>query len=909
MLIRANKIVALGVMALVTAVISLPVVSLAATSPAVSVLSPLTQGLRAPVKMVMDAEGSVYVADQRVGGVVKINAYGTQLLTMRTAAAPSGLAFAQDGTLLVSQADFVARYSIATGVELGRLSGGQLQAPAGIAVDDVTGYIYVADSRANQVEIYTASGVYVKAFAKGVLSTPTGISFEKVSRQLVVADTLHNKVQFFDVDGNFIKSLGNAVSTSLGASVGAMQFAAPVAIAFEYSKGQLPVVLNRMYVVDAFQSNVQVVDPAGVGAPIAVVGTANNFIGSVGTVNGLLMVPSDALFDAVNNRLLVVNGFGNVTIYGIDGGKNPIYVDVTPPTFTVNQVPAEVTVDVLTISGTVEAGSAIQVGSGGSAIVGAVTYAGSSWNAVVTALAGGKNSFTVTAKDVAGNTAAPQVVDVNYLLPAPAITILPVSASTRSAVITISGTVDVGSTVVVTNKSTSVSGNAVVVGTAWSYDAGLAEGMNSLTVSAQKAQSAKSFVNAAVTLDTVAPLLNVSALANGSYTSTPVQNISGTVSDSGGASVTVNGSPALLAGNSFSVPVALLNGANQVSVVALDAAGNTAVDTRIINYDASKPYISILAPVDNSFTSSTLLKISGSVDKTSVVAVAGVPAVLDANNWSATVELLAGVNTIEIIATDLYGNSSSVKRSITLDATKPTLAVVSPAQDSAINVPNIAISGTVSDATALTLEYTANGSTVTVPVNGGTYSFNVDFAAEGNYPISLTAKDASGNASTVVRNVIYDTTPPAFTLNQVNGVMPEKLSGTVEAGSSVVVKEGTTQIGTVRIASGSWTADLAGVVYEPSNLLAVATDAAGNSTSKSLVYNFPDGTLNADGKPTVQDALRAIRLVVNQLTPTAQELAHYDIGPLINGKPNPNGKVEIVDAILILRKALGLKSW
>ena len=924
MLIRAKKILALSVRTLLVAVILLPVVSLAAVPPSVSVLNPLIQGLRAPVKIVLDAEGNAYVADQRFGGIVKFNAYGVQQLTIRTAAAPSGIIFAQDGTLLVSQASFVARYNAATGQEVGRLAGGQLQAPAGIAVDDVTGYIYVADSRANQVVVYTASGDYVKAFAKGVtadangvtvlnplgkLSMPTGISFEKVSRQLAVADTLSSRVQFFDVEGNFVKSIGNAVPTTMGALVGPMQFFSPVAIAFEYSKGQLPV-LSRMYVVDAFQGNVQVVDPAGAGSALTVAGTTKNYIGSVGTANGQLMVPSDAIFDAVNSRLLVVNGFGNITIFGIDGGKNPIYVDVTPPAFTVNQVPAEVTVNTLTISGTVEAGSLVQVVAGGSAVVSAVVLAGSSsWSAEITALAAGNNSFTVTAKDVAGNSAAPQIVSVSYLISAPAVTIAPVSSLTKLAVITISGTVDAGSEVVVNNQKTSVNGNAVVSGNAWSYDVTLADGVNNLIVTAQKPQSAKSVLSAVVTLDAVAPALAVSALPNGSYTSTPVQNISGTVTDLSGASVAVNGAVAMLAGNAFSVPVTLLNGSNQVSVVAVDAAGNTTVDSRTLYFDAAKPYIAVLEPVDNSITSSAVLKITGSVDKVSAVTVAGVPATVEANNWSTTIELLAGVNTIEIVATDLYGNSSSVKRSITLDAAKPTLAVVSPAQDIAVNVPNVLISGAVSDATALVLEYTVNGSTVAVPVNAGTYSFNVDFAAEGNYPVTVTAIDAAGNTSTVVRNVIYDVTPPAFSLNQVNGVMPEKLGGTVEPGSSVVVKDGPSQIGSALVANGSWTADLTGVTYNPDSLLIVATDAAGNSTSKSLAYSFPNGTLNANGKPTVQDALRSIRIVVNQLTPTAQELAHYDIGPLVNGKPNPNGKIEIIDAILILRKALGLKSW
>lgn len=836
MLVRAKKIVAFSVMTLLAAAISLPAVSIAATSPLVSILSPLAQGLRAPVKLALDAEGNVYVADQRVGGVVKFNQYGTQQLMIR-AVNPNGLAFAQNGTLLVSQSSldgqstFVARYDAVTGQEVGRLTGGQLQAPAGIAVDDVTGFIYVVDSRASQVEAYTADGKFSMAFAKGTLSSPTGISFEKISRQLAVADTLNNKVQFFNLEGVLVKSVGVAIpggSTSVYAGIiGPMQFSSPVAIAFEYSKAPTPT-LNRMYVVDAFQGNVQVIDPSGAGSALIIAGTTKNYIGSVGTANGQLMVPSDAVYDSVNGRLLVVNGFGNVTIFGIDGGKSPVYVggSVTPP---------------------------------------------------------------------------PDVV----LTPTPVLGVAAVPVITKSAFVTLTGTVDAGSTVTVAGAQ------ALVVGGSWSYDVALAEGLNTLSISAQRLNSVKATATVAITLDTTRPSLVVSALANGSNANDPVQNISGTVSDQNGASVKVNGVAASLTGNSFSVPVTLLNGSNQISVVAVDAVGNASTDIRTLNYNAGSA-LSVLNPVDNSMTANSTLTINGSVSGALTVTVAGNPVTIVDGIWSTTVELVTGLNTIEVVATDVVGNSSSVKRTITLDSAKPTLAFVAPAQDIAVNVPNVVITVSAKDATSLTFESAVNGAPVTLQpfnVNADVYSFNIDFASEGNYSVALSARDAAGNSSTIIRNVIYDKTPPVFSLNQVNGVMPEKLSGTVEPGSSIVVKDGASQFSTAVITDGSWIANLTGVNYNPESLLVVATDAAGNSTSKALVYNFPDGTLNGTGKPTVQDALRTIRMVVNQSIPSALELAHYDIGPLVGGKPNPNGKIEIVDAILILRKALGLKSW
>jgi len=61
--------------------------------------------------------------------------------------------------------------------------------------------------------------------------------------------------------------------------------------------------------------------------------------------------------------------------------------------------------------------------------------------------------------------------------------------------------------------------------------------------------------------------------------------VAGTVTDINGvASVTVNGIPASLDGDDFSCEVELVPGLNTLSVVAIDAAGNTTTETRSVTY-------------------------------------------------------------------------------------------------------------------------------------------------------------------------------------------------------------------------------------------------------------------------------------------------------------------------------------
>lgn len=813
-------------------------VNAVSASPVVTVLSPVTQGLRSPVRVALDAEGNFFVADTRNGGVIKFNKYGIPVQSIQTAGVPQGIAIAQDGKLLVSQGAFVAMLN-GDGSEAGRLDG-QFVFADGIAVDDVTGFIYVTDSSAHKVLVFTASGTFVKSFgsrgtANALFFKPTGIAFEKISRQLAVVDTLNYRIQFFDVNGTFIKKIGIA-------GTGPMKFTSPQGVAFEYSKDAVPV-LNRMYVVDSFQGNIQAIDPAGAGTALYMAGTnpLNNYIGSYGTANGQLSVPTDVVFDAQNSRLLVANGLGNVAAFGIDGGTNP--VDTTPPTLAIDPVLANVSAPDLTISGSVGNNANIVITTSTIATAGPVVFTSSStWKCDIKGLTGGDNVITVTATGAAG-TSTQQSVNVKYTLPAPKITLSPASSTlTNSSTVTISGTVDAESTVTVTNTATTVTAPALVVGTTWSYAAALAEGSNHFSITAQKPMSEKAVASTDIVLDSAAPQLAVSALADGSYTSTQVQNITGTVSDAGSVNVLINNQPASISNNTFSSAVTLATGANVISVVAVDAAGNISADTRTINFDSTQPVINVSAPMDNSITNASVITVNGTVDKTAVVSVSGVVAVMSGNSWTADLNLPAGLNTIEITATDLYGNSSTVKRSVVQDSIRPLLAISSPSQDLATNKSIINISGTVSDNSELTLVYSANGQTASVPINAGNFTFDLPLSQEGMYPVLLTLTDAAGNTTSATRNVIYDITQPDLNIDGYKGNFPAALTGTMEPGAGVGVKDGVKSIGKVTVDSstGTWLADLTGLSYNPKLVTVVATDAAGNSTVKTLAQAGTD---------------------------------------------------------------------
>jgi hypothetical protein len=71
----------------------------------------------------------------------------------------------------------------------------------------------------------------------------------------------------------------------------------------------------------------------------------------------------------------------------------------------------------------------------------------------------------------------------------------------------------------------------------------------------------------------------------------------------------------------------------------------------------------------------------------------------------------------------------------------------------------------------------------------------------------------------------------------------------------------------------------------------------------------PDGDLTGEATVDVADALRALRIAVGLITPIDQDMAHGDVAPLVNDGPAPDGKIDVSDALIILKKVVGLISW
>jgi len=375
-------------------------------------------------------------------------------------------------------------------------------------------------------------------------------------------------------------------------------------------------------------------------------------------------------------------------------------------------------------------------------------------------------SITVAAAAPAADTTAPVVS--TFTLPATATSLtVPVSALTAADNVAVSGYLinkssaapaasAAGWTAAKPASVTAVAGINIFY--AWAKDAaGNVSAAKSATVTVTT-----------TTADATPPTLTVSALANGAATNKNTLNVSGSATDAGGLkSVTVNGQPVVVnTGGSFSTALNLVAGANVITVVATDNAGNQNTDSRTITYDLAAPVLTVSNPADNSTSAQSFVTVSGSVNENSTVTIkvnngSAQSAAMNGTNFSATANLAAGINTIDIAAIDLAGNTTSAKRTVTYSApaSQLTLAVTTPAQDVTTSRSSMTIQGAVKDA--------AGSIRVTVKINDRTYyprvgstgnfSQSVTFSSTRTYVITVTARDAAGHTATVTRNVIYRT--------------------------------------------------------------------------------------------------------------------------------------------------------
>jgi RHS repeat-associated protein len=320
-----------------------------------------------------------------------------------------------------------------------------------------------------------------------------------------------------------------------------------------------------------------------------------------------------------------------------------------------------------------------------------------------------------------------------------------------------------------------------------------------------------------LTLDSVQPLLaqapdtepptvrileNGAEMVDGARFNRPVQPV---VEVTDASPVTVDSQ---LDGAAFtSGSTVAAEGQHEIAVSAVDAASNSASRSVHFEIDTTPPQIAAVLPVNGSLTSAAEVTLEGDAAGAATLTVDGQAVELVGGHFAAgPYSLSEGQKTWTLVAADLAGNQATKAHRIVRDATPPVLALGQPAQAAVLGASPIQVTGTASDAHALTV--TVNGTAATL-AGGSWTALNVPLA-EGANVLTVEARDAAGNLTTANRSVELDTLAPSVSIS-------DPAAGTVVPGASITVSGAVSdphldrvEVNGVRatISGGSWSASV-----------------------------------------------------------------------------------------------------
>ena len=206
-----------------------------------------------------------------------------------------------------------------------------------------------------------------------------------------------------------------------------------------------------------------------------------------------------------------------------------------------------------------------------------------------------------------------------------------------------------------------------------------------------------------------------------------------------------------------------------ITVRAVDQEGNIGIDKIYIEVDTTSPSLEILSPKNNSNLNSSPITIlwESSDDLAGVdhyeLYSNGEP--VDTNipptQTEYSIALSDGSYIIILVAVDRAGNIAKQTIKITVDATPPTIEILSPNTNSFFNTTRIVIHWSADDSFSGVDHYELyvddNPLDVNISPTVTNYTISLD---EGNHIITVKAIDAFGNVGEDYVHLIIDTTPP-----------------------------------------------------------------------------------------------------------------------------------------------------
>ena len=501
--------------------------------------------------------------------------------------------------------------------------------------------------------------------------------------------------------------------------------------------------------------------------------------------------------------------------------------------------------------------------------------------------------------------------------------------------VTISGTADIqnGRTVMVVLNGTTYT--PIVNDDVWSFDISAAEAQaldatETITadvsdLSGNPAIQAMRDIEHDVSIPTIAiDLVAGDDIINTLEDDSPVA-ISGTTDAEDGQTVTLtlNGQTytTTVTGGTWSVNVPAmdaqgLNAAETIFADVFNSVGNPAVQAaRDIEHDVTVPIITIdvVAADDiiNALEDDSPVTLSGTTDaedgqtvtvflndNTYTTAVTG-------GTWSldlpaADAQALNPTETIFADVSDTSGNPAvQATRDIRHDDTAPTINIDIVAADDIINAMEdnspVSISGTTDAENGQTVTVVLNGNTYTTTVTDGTWSVDIPAvdaqALNANETLTADVSDFAGNpAVQTSRPIAYDPIAPNVPI--VTGIGDD-----TNIDDDAVTSD--SSLNFIGVAEPNATVE---VFIDGVGIGTTTADASGNFTFDHQATDLPDGpytvtvvATDAAGNPSIPS--NEFPIVVDTANPSVDSFSTQDTSPIVTGQGDPNESLTVqIDA-------------
>ncbi len=282
-------------------------------APAVTPLGMYLTSLSAPARLAADVVGNLYVVDPLAGNVIVFDAFGRVRASRSGLGRPLGIAVdsqgriflgaEKSGSISVYDAQWNLLYKLGAG-------DGEFGLPNYIAIDPASNTVFVADSAANEIKVYSGTALVNRFGSFGSLNGqfdfPAGVGVS-AGGEVWVVDQNNDRVQVFDRSGVYLRQI-NFRSGMFSDRTGRRQ-------------GLVLDKAGHFFVADSFQGTVTAYDTA--------TGAAYGSVGSFGVLAGEFNLPAATAIDPYNRLYVASTGNGRVEMFGLD---KYIHLTMEPPT-------------------------------------------------------------------------------------------------------------------------------------------------------------------------------------------------------------------------------------------------------------------------------------------------------------------------------------------------------------------------------------------------------------------------------------------------------------------------------------------------------------------------------------------------------------------------------------------------